>query len=146
MPPVQDLYDQDFFEWTQRNAELLKQGCIDIADVPHIAEELADMGKSNQREAESFLKRLVLHLLKWQTQPSQRSSSWLASLADSRDQLESIFEQSPSLSRLASESLPKIYERAKRQAAIETGLGADAFPLECPYDFAQLVDPYFLPN
>ena len=56
-PTVQDLYDQDFFEWTVQNAELLRARRFDEIDVEHIAGEIEDRGKSEQRELES---RLVL--------------------------------------------------------------------------------------
>jgi Domain of unknown function DUF29 len=142
---MQELYELDFFEWTQRNAELLSQGCFDSADIPHIAEELADLGKRDRRETESFLQRLIVHLLKWQTQPAKRSSSWRSSIDDSRVQLEGIFKQSPSLRRHASLSIGDLYPRARRTASIETKLPLKAFPAECPYSFDQLMDDDFLP-
>jgi Domain of unknown function DUF29 len=142
---VQELYELDFFEWTQRNAELLRQGCLEAADIPHIAEELADMGERDRREVRSYLRRLMMHLMKWQFQPDRRTTSWSASIADSRAELEDIFEQSPSLRRLAAESFGQIYPRARRQASVETGLPQSAFPTECPYSFDQLMDDDFLP-
>jgi Domain of unknown function DUF29 len=142
----QELYDHDFFEWTQVNADLLSRGCFEMADIAHIAEELADMGKSNRREVTSFLRRLIIHLLKWQMQPAQRRPSWIASIGDSRAQLEDIFEQSPSLRRFASESFGTVYPGARRFAAKETGLGQTAFPAECPYSFDQLLDSDYFPG
>ena len=71
-----DLYDRDFYEWTVRNAELLRSGRATEADLEHIAEEIEDMGKREQRELYSRLKVLIAHLLKWQVQPDRRGSSW----------------------------------------------------------------------
>jgi hypothetical protein len=101
---VQELYELDFFEWTRAQAELLRRGCLESADIPHIAEELADMGERDRREVRSYLRRLMVHLMKWQFQPDPRTTSWSTSIADSRAELEDIFEQSPSLRRLAAES------------------------------------------
>jgi hypothetical protein len=143
---VQELYDLDFFEWTQRNAELLRQGCIHSADISHIAEELADMGKRDLRDVESCLSRLILHLLKWQFQPAQQSAVWRSSIDDSREQLEGIFEQSPSLRRLAEQALSKVYQRARKKASNETGLPDTTFPAACPYNFGELLDDDFLPK
>jgi hypothetical protein len=142
----QELYDRDFFEWTQVNADLLSRGCFETADIAHIAEELADMGKSDRREVKSFLRRLIMHLLKWEMQPGQRSPSWIASIGDSRVQLKDIFEQSPSLRRFASESIAAVYSDARELAAQETGLKQTAFPAECPYSFDQLMDLDFFPD
>jgi Domain of unknown function DUF29 len=142
---VQELYELDFFEWTRAQAELLRRGCFESADIPHIAEELADLGKRDRRETESFLQRLIVHLLKWQAQPPKRSSSWRSSIDDSRVQLEGIFKQSPSLRRHASISIAEVYRQARRTASIETKLPLKAFPAECPYSFGQLMDDDFLP-
>ena len=86
---VKDLYDLDFFEWTQQNAELLRKGCLSEIDVDNLAEEVADMGKRDRREMDSYLTRLILHLLKWQMQPALRygqkgRSSWLNSIVHPR--------------------------------------------------------------
>jgi hypothetical protein len=35
------LYDRDFFEWTVRNAELLRSGRLEEIDLEHVAEEIA---------------------------------------------------------------------------------------------------------
>jgi hypothetical protein len=44
-----ELYDWDFYEWTVRNAKLLRAGRASEADLKHIAEEIADMGKRERR-------------------------------------------------------------------------------------------------
>jgi hypothetical protein len=143
---VQELYELDFFEWTRAQAELLRRGCFESADIPHIAEELADLGRRDRRETESFLRRLMAHLLKWQMQPAKRSTSWQTSIGDSRAQLRGIFKQSPSLRRYAGKSIADVYPDALRKASTETRLPLAAFPKKCPYSFDQLMDDDFLPG
>jgi hypothetical protein len=148
---VKDLYDLDFFEWTQQNADLLRKRCLSEIDVDNLAEEVADMGKRDRREMDSYLTRLILHLLKWQMQPALRygasgRSSWLNSIVHSRVMLEKIFGQSPSLKRLAEESLPRDYPAAVREASVQTGLDRKRFPQDCPYSLAQLLDQDYLPE
>ena len=65
------LYDEDFFEWTSRNAALLRAGRFDRADIEHIAEEIEDMGKRDLKELNSRVQVLVAHLLKWQLQAAK---------------------------------------------------------------------------
>jgi len=98
---AQELYGVDFFEWAKRNAELLSQGCFESADIPHIVEELDGWAERDRREVKSYLRRLMMHLLKWQFQPDQRTKSWLGSIGNSKSELDGIFEQSPSLRRFA---------------------------------------------
>jgi hypothetical protein len=148
---VKDLYDLDFFEWTQQNAELLRKGCLSEIDVDNLAEEVADMGKRDRREMDSYLTRLILDLLKWQMQPALRygqkgRSSWLNSIVHSRVMLEKIFEQSPSLERFAEESLPRNYPAAVREASVQTQIDRKDFPPNCPYTLAQLLDQDYLPE
>jgi hypothetical protein len=143
---AKELYDVDFFQWAQQNAELLHRGCADAADLEHIAEELEDMAKRDQREVQSFLRRLILHLLKWQLQPAKRSRSWERSIANSRVQLKGIFKQSPSLKHFAEEAVGEVYSDALRLAAIETGLDRKRFPPRSPYSFAQIMDADYLPE
>jgi hypothetical protein len=41
-----------------------------------MAEEIEDVGKSEQRELENRMAILLAHLLKWQYQPARRGASW----------------------------------------------------------------------
>lgn len=146
-----DLYDRDFFEWTQYNAELLRRGCLAEADIPHIAEEIADMGSRDQREVRNLLQELMMHLLKWKFQPSLRynpsgGSSWLVSINKQRAELGGIFDQSPSLVRHGRDAVARVYAGAVRGASAETGIPKECFPSECPFTFDQLMNPDFLPE
>ena len=148
---LKELYDQDFFAWAAYNARLLREGRLAEADVERIAEEIEDVGKRDQREVRNRLKILLTHLLKWQTQPELRfsdgeKSSWLDTIREQRSQLESIFEQSPSLERYGRESLGKIYCKAVDDAVYETKLHGNHFPVECPFTFEQIMEPVFLPE
>jgi Domain of unknown function DUF29 len=42
------LYDRDFFEWVQRNVDLLRRGCVEEADLAHIVEELEGLANLRQ--------------------------------------------------------------------------------------------------
>jgi hypothetical protein len=75
---------------------------------------------------------LLVHLLKWEHQPEQRSNSWQASIANQRDELKDLLE-SGTLRNHALEILEKAYERAVKQAALETGLEIGMFPSDCRY-------------
>jgi hypothetical protein len=61
-------YHEDFFTWTQEQAAYLKQGRFDLLDLEHLAEEVIDMGKSEQRELAHRFTILIGHLLKLQIQ------------------------------------------------------------------------------
>ena len=71
-----DRYEDDLAAWAENNAALLRQGRLAEIDIDNIAEELEDLGKSERRALASHLRDLILHLLKWEFQPSRRCPSW----------------------------------------------------------------------
>ncbi len=93
---AKDLYDRDFFEWTQCNAALLRAARFDQADIEHIAEEIEDMGKSLRREVESRLEVLLQHLLKWKLQPGSRRKSWRLTANTQRREIGKLVRKMPS--------------------------------------------------
>jgi len=142
---LSSLYDEDFFEWTRRSAELLRAGRYEHADIEHIAEEIEDMGKRDLKELNSRVQVLVAHLLKWQLQPAKRSRSWSGTIVTQRIEIEADLKQSPSLKRKVRSGLPDNYAKAVRRAIAETGLLESQFPADCPFTVEQILDPEFLP-
>ncbi|MBM3774323.1 MAG: DUF29 domain-containing protein [Acidobacteria bacterium] len=147
LPVADDLYDQDFFAWTQKTAALVRARRFDQLDVNYLAEEIEDLGRRDRREVSSRLTVLMTHLLKWQLQPEQRqrSKSWIATIDTQRRELEGIFEQSPSLKPYAAEYMEKAYLRAVKSFRLETGLDRP-LPATPPFTLEQILDNDFLPG
>ncbi len=61
-----DLYDRDFYLWTQAQAEALRAHgrSLDNLDYDHIAEELEDLGSAQRQKAESLIRQIIAHLFK----------------------------------------------------------------------------------
>ena len=90
---------------------------------------------------------LLLDLLKHQYQPERRGKNWLLTINHQRTAVERLLEQSPSLMRLLdSDNLTKVYEKAVRDAVIETDLDRHLFPIACPYSLAEILDEDWLPE
>ncbi|NEQ47453.1 MAG: DUF29 domain-containing protein [Leptolyngbya sp. SIOISBB] len=142
------LYDRDFHLWTQHQIACLQKEQWAEVDVENLVEELADLGRSEQKELGSYLKVLLMHLLKWQYQSERRTKSWAITIANGRDSIQDCLEDSPSLQRFLNEAdwVAKYYRRARRDAVKETELSADTFPAVCPYTMAQILDPQFWPE
>jgi hypothetical protein len=141
-----DLYEQDFALWLERQAELLREGQFEALDTGNLAEEVEDIGKRERHAIESNLIIILLHLLKYQFQPENRSRSWLDSLLEHRERLARDFRDSPSLRRYAREELQALYSTARKRAAVQTGFSLDTFPEACPYGLEQVLDEAFLPG
>ena len=100
-----ELYDHDFYTWTQATAALIAAGKWHEIDQARLAEEVAGLRHDEQREVPgacnissrscssggrypvrareqralaSYLENLLVHLLKWRYQPArlQTGHSW----------------------------------------------------------------------
>ena len=121
-PPSEQLYEQDFWLWTQAMVEALKSGNLSQLDLENLAEEVESLGRSDRRELQSRLTVLLMHLLKWQFQPDMRSGSWRGTLAEQRIHILKLLKESPSLRSFFEESVNECYDDAKVKASEETGL------------------------
>jgi hypothetical protein len=137
-------YTDDFYAWTQQQAEILKNQEFERLDWQNIAEEIEDMGRSEKRQLESRLEILIMHLLKWQFQPNLRSRSWQLTIKEQRLRLEKLLAENPSLRSNLDNVKEKIYPLAVISAEKETGLSS--LPVTCPYELNNIFSPEFLPE
>jgi hypothetical protein len=139
-------YDQDFYSWTQEQAELLKHGRFSELDVENLIEEIETMGRSEKRELESRLTVLLLHLLKWKYQEVRRDRSWELSIIEQRLKFEETFEENPGLKQKLDEILKKAYKFAIIQASKETKISRNVFPEKCPWSLDKITNNEFYPD
>jgi len=139
------LYDEDLYTWSREQASLLRRHKFDQIDLEHIIEEIEDMSKSERRALQSFLETLLMHLLKWQYQPSYQGRSWKFTIIEQRKRIESHLQENPGLKSKLSELTDKAYDYAITGAVRETGLDFSAFPETCPWGFEQFINPDFWP-
>ena len=90
-------YENDIVAWAKEQAYLLRSGKLSTLDIEHIAEEIEDVGKSEQRELASRMAVLLAHLLKWQYQPGRQSSSWQRTIKEQRKAVLRRLKNTPSL-------------------------------------------------
>ena len=90
-------YEDDVVAWANEQARLLRTGRFDLLDIEHIAEEIEDVGKSEQRELANRMAVLLTHLLKWHYQPERRGASWESMIRALRRALARRLEKTPSL-------------------------------------------------
>jgi len=145
MNKLTEIYNSDFHAWIQAQIHLLKTGKIDELDIPHLIEELEDMGKSNVRELESRFLILIAHLLKWQFQPDKQNSSWRGTIKEQRIRLLRLIQKVPSLKPEMDNAINSVYSDAVELASDETNLSESTFPEHCPYTIAQLLNKQFYP-
>lgn len=140
------MYDQDFYAWAMKSAELLRQGRFSEIDVEHIAEELETMGRSERRELINRLAVLLTHLLKWRFQPERRGRSWALTIEEQRRQTARVLHDNQSLKAAIDEILQEAYGDAILHTARQTGLDRKTFPETCPFTLQQIIDTDFWPQ
>lgn len=137
----ENLYNQDICLWAAQTADLLRLRRWDELDLDHIIEEIEDLSKRERDKLLSCLKVLLTHLLKWRYQPSRRCASWEVTIKRSRNDIQELLEDTPSLKQfLSDEWIGKSYSRACKDAAAETRLPISTFPDLVPFDVLQILE------
>ncbi|MFS8775467.1 DUF29 domain-containing protein [Synechococcus sp. R65.1] len=140
------LYERDFYAWTQEQATLLRSGRLEQLDTEHLAEEIEALGRQERRELVNRLGILLGHLLKWQFQPQLRGKSWQATIIEQRQDIQELIAESPSLKSYLAEAMEKAYRKGLLLVVRETPLSLQDLPDQCPYTFEQVMDPSFYPE
>jgi hypothetical protein len=140
------LYDTDVIAWAYRQAALLRAGRFAEIDIEHVADEIEDVARSEQRELASRMAVLLAHLIKWQYQPDRRGKSWQLTIHNQRRGIERRLKRTPSLkaSLRDPEWWTDAWEDAFAQALSETG--RTDLPQNRPWPTAQILDPDWLPD
>jgi Domain of unknown function DUF29 len=135
-----DLYDEDFYAWTQEQAKALRTHFRgdNRLDVEHLAEEVEDLGKSELQGVESFVEQIIAHLLKldYSGQAAPRSH-WRAEILNVRQNINR--KITPSIRRKVERALDELYYGGRQIAAAGALVHEPdlirRLPKSCPYDW-----------
>jgi Domain of unknown function DUF29 len=145
-----DLYERDYYTWTQEQARALREHRIEELDWLNVAEEIEDLGKSERRALQSRLVRLLEHLLKFayarERMFENNARGWELSARNARDAFRDRLEESPGLRP----QLETLYTRAYREARNITmkafRLSDSSIPETPPWTLEEITDDTFLPR
>ncbi|RUW58557.1 DUF29 domain-containing protein [Mesorhizobium sp. M7A.F.Ca.US.008.03.1.1] len=139
-------YDADYAQWCAEQGALLREGRLSDLDRENLAEEIESLGRSDKREIANRLGILLLHLLKWQFQAKMRKAGWLLTIREQRHQIGKLIDESPSLKAYPRTQIVSEFEFARLKAIDETGLPEKDFPIDCPYEIADVLNQDFFPG
>jgi hypothetical protein len=102
MPKTSELYDRDFFLWTQEQAAALR--AVRKSNLPldwdNLAEEIESLGKSQRTELNSQVRRILRHLFELEvSRAADPRAGWRRTVRDARSEIEDLLEASPTLRR-----------------------------------------------
>jgi hypothetical protein len=63
-------YEVDVYAWVRAQIHVLRASAWSPLDIEHLADEIADVGRSESHALTSALGVVLLHLLKWDPQPT----------------------------------------------------------------------------
>ena len=124
------LYDRDFNLWVEEMATAVKKRDIKAMDWNNLLEEIEDMGKSEKRSLESYLERLVEHILKlkyWNVEKERNYKHWQVEVVNFRNRIFRLLDRSPSLKNYMENIYTKIFKDAVSAQQIEFIIPEDNF-------------------
>ncbi len=130
MSELKQLYDRDFNLWIEQIAISIQDRDINNMDWDNLLEEIEDMGKSEKRSLESYLERLIEHILKlkyWNSERSRNYKHWQAEVINFRNRIKRLLKRSPSLKNYMQEIYTEIYDDAVASRQVEFDIPEDNF-------------------
>ena len=156
---LKELYEKDFYLWVLENLRLLKNREFELVDWENLLEEIEYMARKELRSLINLMAVIMEHLYKWENyrESAYMGSGWKKSILDARKELIDLFDEMPSLKRIAQEkeSLNKAWRRAVNSliAWFDEDENKDLakkyfgrfpteedFPKDCPYTFEQVME------
>jgi Domain of unknown function DUF29 len=139
-----DLYDEDFYVWTEEQATLLRERRFEALDLANLIEEVEALDRSEKSKVLNGASVIIEHLLKLQHSPAQEPrNAWRASVREHRRRLRR--DLTPRLRQILG---PVLYAEIRADtAALLRDHGenatADALPENCPYTVDQITGDWW---
>jgi Domain of unknown function DUF29 len=144
------LYDRDFYSWAREQAHALIEHRIEELDWENLAEEVADLARSERRAFRSQCARLTEHLLKFAFSPSAKIERdgrlWRLSLIEERSELTDLLAESPGLRPSIGELFEAGWRIGRLQALKAIEVPDEAIPKAPLWSFDQAIDENFIPS
>lgn len=153
MNPHSDLYETDFYAWTQQQAALLREGAWQELDRANLIEEVESLGRSERHVLYERLIVLLTYLLKLQVARQhlpavhdRNARGWHTTCRTQRLRLERLLDENPSLRPTVATELTRAYMVACLDAAEAMQMDEDCMPSQCPWTVEQVLGAAFWPE
>ena len=170
-PAAEELYERDFYSWTEQQAAALKRKDLAAIDWENVIEEIETLGRAEKSSLTSYYANAVEHLLKLQYHGPRQADSvgvWGASPSNARDGIEKVLRENPGLKGRRGEIFAAAWMDGRR-AAVDAFVSyctetiaddrqrrlagkrarrcwSEALPRQCPYTRAQVEDVDWWPE
>ena len=114
---LKQLHDSDFNLWIEEIKVKIQNRDFQDMDWESLLDEIEDMGASQKRALDSYMQRLIEHILKlkyWQSEVTRCRNGWMAEVSNFRSRINRILKKNPSLKNyLAGEYNDLFYDATK---------------------------------
>ena len=112
---LKQLHESDFNLWVERTKEAIQNRDFENMDWDNLLDEIDDLGKSEKRSLDSYMQRLIEHILKlkyWDVEKERCSQGWMREVTNFRNRIKRILKKNPSLHNYLKAEYSDIYQDA----------------------------------
>ena len=139
---LKQLHDSDFNLWVEEMKTKIQNRDFDDMDWESLVDEIDDMGASQKRALDSYMQRLIEHILKlkyWQSEVARCRNGWMAEVSNFRSRINRILKKNPSLKNYLASEYSDIYQDAAKAMRLLFEM-----PIDDVLDLEQVMqDDYF---
>lgn len=115
MVNLKELHESDFNRWVEEIKTKIQRRDIEDMDWDNLLDEIEDMGASQKRSLDSYMQRLIEHILKlqyWESESDRCRNAWMAEIANFRSRINRVLRKNPSLKNYLATEYDDIYQDA----------------------------------
>lgn len=127
---LKQLHDRDFNLWVEEMKIKIQNRDINSMDWDNLLDEIDDMGASQKRALDSYMQRLIEHILKlqyWQSEVDRCRNSWMVEITNFRSRINRIIKKNPSLKNYLNNEYQDIYQDATKAMKLLFEMPEDNF-------------------
>ena len=127
---LKQLYDRDFNLWIEKIKEAIQNRDFENMDWDNLLDEIDDMGKSEKRSLDSYMQRLIEHILKlkfWNSEVERCRRGWQQEVVNFRNRIKRILKKNPSLNNYLKSEYFDIYQDAIATMVFDFAIPEDNF-------------------
>ena len=131
---LKELHEADFNLWVEAMKTKIKNRDTETMDWDNLLDEIDDMGKSEKRSLDSYMQRLVEHILKleyWTEEKERCQKGWIREVVNFRTRIERVLRKNLSLKNYLQQEYENVFNDAVKVVRCDFNVPEDSLiPLE----------------
>lgn len=127
---LKQLHENDFNLWVEEIKIRIQNRDFADMDWESLIDEIDDMGASQKRALDSYMQRLIEHILKlqyWQSEVTRCRNGWMVEVSNFRSRINRILKKNPSLRNYLALEYTDIYQDAMKTMKLLFKIPEDNF-------------------